>query len=85
MKIWNRVLLSLVAILVILAIIVFINVLFAQYRNEKIQFGSWSDWFNTATVLKNAAEEYNGLYSRIFIAEDEIALHFFADEKALDI
>lgn len=37
------------------------------------------------TVLKNAAQEYNALYSRVFIAEDEIITHCFADDKAREI
>ena len=37
------------------------------------------------TVLKNAAQEYNALYSRVFIAEDEIIIHSFADDKAREI
>lgn len=34
-------------------------------------------------VLKNSAEEYNSIYSRLFIAEDELELHFFADEQTI--
>jgi len=59
MKHWNRVLLSLVAILLTLAIIVFINVLFVEYRNEKMEFGSWSDWVSAlANIIMACAAIY---------------------------
>lgn len=51
MKRWNRCLLALVALLLILAIIATINIITKQYSTEKMQFGSWSDWFNTAGTL----------------------------------
>jgi len=51
MKRWNRGMLALVALLLILAIIATINIIIKQYSTEKMQFGSWSDWFNTAGTL----------------------------------
>lgn len=51
LKSWNRGLLALVALLLILAIIATVNIIINQYSTEKMVFGSWSDWFNTAGTL----------------------------------
>lgn len=51
LKHWNRGLLVLVAMLLILAIIATVNIIIHQYSTEKMEFGSWSDWFNTAGTL----------------------------------
>ncbi|GAL57849.1 hypothetical protein EV102420_08_03120 [Pseudescherichia vulneris NBRC 102420] len=37
--------------LLILAIIATVNIIINQYSTEKMEFGSWSDWFNTAGTL----------------------------------
>lgn len=51
MKCWNRALLALVVLFLILAIIATVNIIIKQYSTEKMVFGSWSDWFNTAGTL----------------------------------
>lgn len=51
LKRWNLGLLALVALLLILAIIATVNIIINQYSTEKMVFGSWSDWFNTAGTL----------------------------------
>jgi len=51
MKRWNRCLLALVALLLILAIIATANIIIKQYSTEKMEFGNWSDWVSSLSTF----------------------------------
>lgn len=59
LKRWNRGLLALVALLLVLGIIVVVNIIIKQYSTEKMQFGSLSDWVSAiANIIMSIAAAY---------------------------